>query len=76
MDWEIYRNLDGTLDLVEAFKNTYPLVTGVSLDNAISYLESAQALAKISSRQVAATLLVSARQFTSLQMEASINSIL
>ena len=76
MNWENFRRADKTLDLLAAFESEYPLVSGDSLELAKRYLAEIESLAIISSRQVAAHALATAKAYVTLSFELKLKSVL
>lgn len=62
MDWELYRNSDGTLDL-ESIIVDRSVTKSNTLVHALDFIRSITILQKISSRQVAALAIISAESY-------------
>lgn len=59
MDWELFRNSDGTLDL-ESVVISHNNQSNNWLNHALDYIRAVTKLSKISSRQVAALVVINA----------------
>lgn len=61
-NWELYRDCFDVLDVATAFRNFYNEKATVWLDYGVSYIENVTKFSKIKSRQVAAVLMVAAKE--------------
>lgn len=60
MNWNDYRNADGTIDLVKAFSAVYGGHRDINFEYAEGYLSMIESLQPIKSRQAASVAIVTA----------------
>jgi hypothetical protein len=67
MNFELYRNLDDSLNLQEIFATTYAGESAQWLAVGLNYILQIEALSKIKSKQIAAVIIIQAAELANLK---------